>query len=63
VSVLERGATAQRDLIGVSAHAGKRFERLTVEGRGVAQYVYVDVFLPKGIAQASYSLSVAPAAR
>ena len=28
--------------------------------RGVGQYVYVDVFLPKKVVQASYSLSVAP---
>jgi len=62
-TVFERGSSARRDLIGVSAHAGTRFERVTLQGRGVGQYVYVDVFLPKGTAQASYTLSVAPAAR
>jgi hypothetical protein len=62
-TVFERGAAAQRDLIGVSAHGGKRFERVTLKGRGVGQFVYVDVFLPKNVVQASYAVSVAPAAR
>jgi Subtilase family len=61
-SVLETGAAARRDLLGVSAHPGKRFERVTLRGRGTGQYVYVDVFLPKNVVRASYSLSVAPAA-
>jgi subtilase family protein len=60
-TVFERGKAAQRDLIGASAHSGRRFERVTVEGRGVGQYVYVDVFLAKNVVQASYKLSVAPA--
>jgi Subtilase family len=63
LTVFERGAAARRDLIGVSAHSGKRFERVMVKGRGVGQYVYVDVFLPKNVVQASYTVSVAPAAR
>nr|MDQ2980958.1 S8 family serine peptidase [Actinomycetota bacterium] len=62
-TVFERGGAAQRDLIGASAHAGRRFERVTVQGRGVGQYVYVDVFLAKNVVQASYSLSVAPSSR
>jgi hypothetical protein len=62
-TVFERGAAARRDLLGVSAHAGARFERITLKGRGSAQFVYADVFLPKTGVQASYSLSVAPAAR
>jgi hypothetical protein len=62
-TVFERGAAAQRDLIGASAHPGKRFERVTVKGRGAGQFVYVDVFLPRNGVQASYSVSVAPAAR
>ena len=62
-SVFEQGAAARRDLIGVSAHAGARFERVTVKGRGVGQFVYVDVFLAKNVVQASYQVSVAPAAR
>ena len=59
-TVFERGAAAQRDLIGTSAHAGPRFERVTVEGRGVGEYVYADVFLAKNVVQASYTLNVAP---
>ena len=57
-TVFERGAAARRDLLGTAAHPGSRFERVTIRGRGVAQYVYVDVFLPKGVRQASYSVSV-----
>jgi len=60
-TVFERGQAAQRDLIGASAHAGQRYERVTLAGRGVGQYVYVDVFLAKNVVQASYSLSIAPA--
>jgi hypothetical protein len=60
-TVYERGKAAQRDLIGTSAHAGRRFERVTVHGRGVGQYVYVDVFLAKKVVEGTYSLSVAPA--
>jgi hypothetical protein len=33
---------------------------VTLKGRGSPQFVYVDVFLPKTVVQASYSLSVAP---
>jgi hypothetical protein len=60
-TVFERGAAARRDLLGMAAHPGSRFERVTIRGRGVGQYVYVDVFLPNGAAQASYSVSVATA--
>src|SRR5829696_4115664 len=59
-TVFERGKAAKRDLIGSSAHAGRRFERVTVQGRGVGQFVYVDVFLAKNVVQASYTLSIAP---
>jgi hypothetical protein len=62
-TVFERGKAAKRDLIGSSAHAGRRFERVTVQGRGVGQFIYVDVFLAKKIAQASYTLSIAPSSR
>jgi hypothetical protein len=62
-TVFERGAAAKRDLLGTSAHAGARFERITLKGRGAGQFVYADVFLPKTGVQASYTLSVAPAAR
>jgi hypothetical protein len=62
-SVFEQGSAAKRDLLGVSAHAGARFERITLKGHGSAQFVYADVFLPKTGVRASYSLSVAPAAR
>jgi hypothetical protein len=62
-TVFERGAAAKRDLLGTSAHAGARFERVTLKGRGAGQFVYADVFLPKTGVQANYTLSVAPAAR
>ena len=62
-TVFERGAAAQRDLLGMAAHKGSRFERVTIRARGVGQYVYVDVFLAKGVTQASYSVSVATARR
>jgi hypothetical protein len=62
-TVFERGSAARRDLLGVSAHAGRRFERITLTGHGVEQVVYVDAFLPKTVVQASYTLTVAPAAR
>ena len=62
-TVFERGTAARRDLLGTSAHAGARFERVTLKGRGVGQFVYADVFLPKTGVQANYTLSVAPAAR
>ena len=63
ITVFERGAAARRDLLATSAHAGPRFERVTLKGRGRGQFVYADVFLPKNVVQASYTLSVAPAAR
>jgi Subtilase family len=62
-TVFERGAAAGRDLLGLAAHKGTRFERVTIRGRGVGQYVYVDVFLPNGVREASYSVSVATARR
>jgi len=62
-TVFERGKAAKRDLIASSAHAGRRFERVTVQGRGVGQFVYVDVFLAKNVVQASYTLNVAPSKR
>jgi subtilisin family serine protease len=58
-TVLETGAAARRDLLGASAHAGPRFERVTLRGRSVGQYVYVDVFLARKVASAGYSLSIA----
>ena len=57
-TVLETGVAAKRDLLGASAHAGPRFERVTLRGRGVGQYVYVDVFLAKKVASARYSLRI-----
>src|SRR5262249_6505454 len=45
-TVFERGAAAKRDLLGTSAHSGAHFERITLKGRGVGQFVYADVFLP-----------------
>ena len=61
--IFERGSAAKRDVLGTSAHTGARFERITLKGRGVGQFVYADVFLPKSGVQANYTLSVAPAAR
>jgi Subtilase family len=62
-TVFERGSAARRDLLGVSSHPGRRFERVRLKGRGSGQFVYADVFLPKNAVQASYTLNVAPAAR
>jgi hypothetical protein len=62
-TVLETGAAARRDLLGASAHAGPRFERVTIRGRGVGQYVYVDVFLAKKIGSAGYSLGIATSSK
>jgi Subtilase family len=58
-TVFERGAAARRDLLGISAHAGKRRERLVIPGRGVGQYVYLDVFLAKPAAEANYTIRAA----
>jgi hypothetical protein len=58
-TVFETGAAAKRDLLGTSAHAGSRFERVKLRGRGVGQYVYVDVFLGRKVASANYSLRIA----
>jgi hypothetical protein len=62
-TVFERGGVAARDLLAMAAHPGTRFERATIRGRGVAQYVYVDVFLAKRAREARYSLSVATVRR
>ena len=62
-TVFERGAAAKRDLLGSSTHARARPERLVVHGRGLGQYVYLDVFLGKTTRQAGYRLSVATARR
>jgi hypothetical protein len=59
-TVFERGAAARRDLLGLSAHAGNRFERVTIQGRGSPQFVYVDVVPNKRVVRASYTLTVAP---
>jgi hypothetical protein len=62
-TVLERGAAARRDLLGVSAHRGSRTERIVVLARGLGQYVYVDVFLGKNVAEARYTVRIATARR
>jgi hypothetical protein len=62
-TVFERGAAARRDLLGVSDRRGARAERVTVQGGGAGQYVYVDAFLAKGVRDAAYTLSVANARR
>jgi hypothetical protein len=62
-TVFEHGKAARRDLLAVAAHPGKRLERVTLKGRGAGRFVYADVFLPKKGVQASYKLTIAPAAR
>jgi hypothetical protein len=62
-TVLERGAAARRDLLGVSTRSGSKTERVVVPGRGLGQYVYVDVFLGKNVAEASYTVRIATARR
>jgi subtilisin family serine protease len=62
-TVAERGAAARRDLLGLSAHAGARRERVVVPSRRAGQYVYVDVFLAKSAPEAGYRLSVSTARR
>jgi len=62
-TVFERGAAAQRDLLGVSARRGSKTERVVVAARSVGQYVYVDVSLGKNVAAASYSVRIATARR
>jgi hypothetical protein len=59
-TVFERGAAARRDLLGLSAHAGNHFERVTIQGRRSPQFVYVDVVPNKKVVRASYTLRVAP---
>jgi hypothetical protein len=58
-TVFEQGRAAKRDLLAVSAHRGARTEHVVVPARGLGQYVYVDVFLAKNVAEASYRVSVA----
>jgi hypothetical protein len=62
-TVFETGTGARRDLLGLSAHAGARPERVVVNGRGIGQYVYVDVFITKTPRDAAYKLSVSTARR
>jgi Subtilase family len=62
-TVLERGAAARRDLLGVSARGGNKTEHVVVPARGLGQYVYVDVFLGKNVAEASYTVRIATARR
>jgi hypothetical protein len=62
-TVLERGAAARRDLLDVSARGGNKTEQVVVPARGLGQYVYVDVFLGKNVAEASYTVRIATARR
>ncbi len=62
-TVFERGAAARRDLLGVSARAGRRTERVTVRSRGTGAYVYVDVFLARKVFAAGYTMTVTSARR
>jgi Subtilase family len=59
-SVFERGAALKRDLVGTSFRRGTAREAVRVRnttGRGA--YLYLDVFLARNVARATYKLSVA----
>ena len=62
-TVFERGAAAKRDLLGSSTLPGARSERVVVNGRGLGQYVYLDVFLPKPVREAGYTIRVGTSRR
>jgi subtilisin family serine protease len=63
-SVYERGRPLKRDLVGYSQHKGSRGERVgTRNGTGRGSYFFVDAFLGKGAARASYALRVSVARR
>ena len=59
-SVFERGAALKRDLVGSSFRRGTAREAVRVENRaGRGAYLYLDVFLARNVARATYRLSVA----
>jgi subtilisin family serine protease len=61
-SVHERGAAAKRDLLAVSANPGTRPDAVRVENLAAkGAVIYADVFLAKGVDQAAYTLTIAPA--
>ena len=62
-TVFERGAAAKRDLLASSTRAGSRTERVVVRGRGLGQYVYLDVFLAKTARETGYTIRVGTARR
>ena len=62
-TVFARGIALRRNLLAVSAKPGTSAEGLVVRGRARSRYVYLNVFLGKRIASASYSVTVAPAPR
>lgn len=63
-SVHEKGAAAKRDLLAVSASTGTKPEAVQIKNLGAkGAVVYADVFLAKNVAQASYTLTVAPVPR
>ena len=58
-SVYERGRPLKRDLLDYSQHKGSRGERVTTRNKtGRGSYFFVDAFLGKGVAEASYALRV-----
>ena len=58
-SVYERGRPLKRDLVDYSQHKGSRGERVTTRNKtGRGSYFFVDAFLGKGVAEASYALRV-----
>ena len=57
-SVFERGAALRRDLLASSARPGTRIDAVTVRnGSGRGAFYYVDVFLGRRTANASYTLT------
>jgi hypothetical protein len=64
VSVYERGRALKRDLLRFSQLPGSRSEFVTAKNKtGRGAYYFVDAFLGKRVAQASYVLTVSVARR
>ncbi len=58
-TVFERGQAMKRDLLDFSQKKGTRLDVVTARNKGRRGiYIYVDAFLPRGIADAKYTLSV-----
>jgi hypothetical protein len=58
-TVFERGAAMRRDLLDFSQKKGTRVDVVTARNKGRRGiYIYADAFLPRGVADATYTLSV-----